>query len=175
MHGTITTFDPREGCGVIHCDNPKIDVSFCLLHVKGEKQLRVGDVVSFVGVAGLNGPEATEVNLLWQRVKTSRTTTARNIHTTKANKFNIAADLQQVAKDIAAKLPNDRDQCASCGKLMIPNMSLLNGTPHRSFCPFCGAVHRDFTTPSSPTLKHKAAEAAVGGVIGVFIGSLFGL
>ena len=167
MHGTITELNPKEGCGVIHCDGLKIDVSLCMSRVKGDKQLTVGDVVSFLGFVGPKGPEAKEIILLWREVKTSTTANA--------NSRNTVTTIQQVAKEIAVKLPNDRDQCASCGKLMIPSLVLSNGAPERSFCPFCGVVHKDFTKPSSPSIKHRAAEAAVGGVISVIVTGLLGL
>lgn len=42
-----------------------------------------------------------------------------------------------------------RVQCNSCGKLMIPRMNLYRGLPERSFCPFCGVVHKDFRLKTS--------------------------
>lgn len=35
-------------------------------------------------------------------------------------------------------------ECGRCGKLMVPRLNVFRGKPERSFCPFCGAVHRDF-------------------------------
>lgn len=80
----------------------------------------------------------------------------------------------QTTLEIPTRHPDDREQCASCGKLMTPTLAFVNGTPHQSFCPFCGQVYRDFRKPSGTTFTGVAAEAAVTGILGSIIGSFFG-
>lgn len=66
MHGVVADFDHSQGCGVIKCDVPKIDVSVCTIHIKDRTHLQPGDVVTFTGIGGPKGPEAREVILLWR-------------------------------------------------------------------------------------------------------------
>ena len=93
-----------------------------------------------------NGPEAREVILLWrggittatinaQRFKTA-TTTQQFPKEVTATDARSKPTIPQPRKGIFATQPDDRDQCGNCGKLMIPTLALLNGSPHRSFCPF---------------------------------------
>lgn len=191
MHGIIIKFDPEQGCGVIHCDDPKVDVSLCISEVKGEKRLRAGDMVNFTGYGGPNGPRAREVILLWRAEKTAATTKAKNFETVKmmwkapkevgATSINEASDqstkplMQPSSREIMGTLPDDRDRCASCAKLMIPNLALANGAPERSFCPFCGGIHKDFTKPSIPTIQGRAKDAVGHGIFGLIIATIFGL
>ena len=191
MHGTITEFDPLRGCGVIYCDDLKVDVSWCMVHAKDETRLQIGDVVNFTGCGGPNGPEAREIILLWrsekksansstQRFKAATTNQKRPTNTTATHVRSTQSEAaipmpRQPQKGLFVMQADDRDQCIHCGKLMTPTLALVDGSPHRSFCPYCGEVRRDFTKPYSPTIKERAADAAVGGVIGVIVSGLFGL
>lgn len=40
--------------------------------------------------------------------------------------------------------PNHRELCGSCRKLMVPRLAFRSGQPTASFCPFCGAEHKNF-------------------------------
>jgi len=189
MHGTIIEFNRLHGCGVIQCEHPKIQVYLSIHHAKDEKYLQIGDVVTFVGCSGPSGPEAREVILLWRSEILDTTLTTHPLKTSMptwqgSRQVMDPEDLRirsQPAKpqiysslmETSTNQPNDREACANCGKLMTPTLALANGTPQRSFCPFCGGVHKDFTKPSVPTLKDRTADAAATGIIGLIIGSLF--
>lgn len=189
MLGTVTEFDLVRGCGVIHCGDLKIDVPLCVSHAKEQNYLEVGDVVSFTGCGGQNGPEARDIILLWRGGIEKATSNASSVEATitRHSEKVIATDIrsmqsqtakltiQQTKMEIFSKQPDGRDQCANCRKLMTPTLALANGVPHRSFCPFCGEIHRDFTKPRIPTIKERAAGAAATGVIGLIVSGLFGL
>ena len=192
MHGIITELDHSQGCGVISCDVPKINVSFRINDVIDKTYLQFGDVVTFTGVGGSNGPEAREVILLWRdgSMKAPSRPQAQEtpINITHNAKKVIAVGVgypldaksiaetshRQPAMGMSNEHRDDRDQCAICRKLMIPTLALVNGTPHQSFCPFCGHVHKDFTKPSGSSFKAVVGQAAATTLLGSIIVRFFG-
>lgn len=58
-----------------------------------------------------------------------------------------ATNLQIISKGNANQHrgKDEREQCQHCGKLMMPRISFQNGSPYKSFCPFCGGLHKKFT------------------------------
>lgn len=40
---------------------------------------------------------------------------------------------------------DERVVCEGCGKKMVPRIAMNNGRPYKSYCPFCGHKHRDFS------------------------------
>lgn len=64
---------------------------------------------------------------------------------------------------------SDKAECYSCHKLMIPRVVIVNERPVRSFCPFCGSVHKDFIPAKSSGVIKEVAGAALGSAVAGFL------
>lgn len=149
MHGTITAFDAVSGHGKLVCTESGAQYHFCNPEPCGGA-MRRGDSVVFEPVEkGL----AHDVVPVWRR----------------------SATTPGAAKPVATPMAvaNDRDTCMCCSKLMTPTLALLGGVAARSFCPFCGEVHRDFTSPARTRPNDYVAEglfsAAITAVFTIFL------
>lgn len=134
MDGMVSFFNPTKGYGFIKTDS--VDHYFHGSDVQGMHVLGTGDRVSFTPVAATRtdkNPRATKITLV---AKASDTP---------PRKDRSKADGPQRAGQGGQQRPDDRETCSSCGKKMVPRMSFRNSEPYRSFCPYCGAVHRKFT------------------------------
>ena len=170
MHGTITAFDASTGHGQLVCTASQKQFDFCNPGPYGEA-MRRGDSVVF---------EPLEKGLVQGAVLVGRRSAMKPVVPAPATSASLG--MQFSGKDPGAHhgfspaRGNDRDTCTCCGKLMTPTLALADGEPVRSFCPFCGEVHRDFTRPARPAslgLKDYAAEGLFSAAItAVFTGFL---
>lgn len=55
---------------------------------------------------------------------------------------------------------DDRVECGSCGRKMVPRLITYQGEPQKSVCPFCGAVYRSFGSCFIATAVYGDYEAA---------------
>ncbi|MDT8992797.1 CFI-box-CTERM domain-containing protein [Curvibacter sp. APW13] len=145
MEGKVSFFNPTKGYGFIKTDSG--DHYFHGSDVQGINVLRTGDRVNFTPVPapqpGKN-PRATKITLIeWGPDNQPRT----DYPAPKA-----AATNQQRSND-------EREVCGSCGKRMVPRMSFRNSEPYRSFCPYCGALHKDFTACFIATAVYQDSMA----------------
>lgn len=125
MDGTVTFFSQDKGYGFIKTQRE--DHFFHAREVRSGEILRTGDQVRFTAQPGPPGksPRATTITLV-ARPQVSAAQTPR--HT----------------KPARAPHQDHREVCAHCGKKIVPRMTMRNNTPYKSFCPFCGAVHKNF-------------------------------
>lgn len=47
-------------------------------------------------------------------------------------------------KSIEQDPDDQRETCAHCGKKMVPRVAMYKGAPRRSYCPYCGGMHKKF-------------------------------
>jgi cold shock CspA family protein len=116
MKGKVKWFSSEKGYGFIFGEDDK-EYHCSVRDVQGGDLPGNGDNVAFEPASGKKGLRATQVTILEKadpRVSDSR---------------------------------NGRDErvtCKHCGKKMVPRISMYNGRPRKSFCPFCGHKHQDF-------------------------------
>lgn len=55
-------------------------------------------------------------------------------------------------------------ECSHCQHHMVPRVIFGEGVPTHSICPFCGALHQDFT-PENPNTFFKDLMCWVGGLL----------
>lgn len=133
MQGMVSFFNSTKGFGFIKTENAG-DHYFHGSDVQGMHTLKTGDQVSFTPVPAKQAnksPRATQVVLVATPQKDG-------------SQKKEAAQVPSRAAPPATR-QDDRETCAACGKRMVPRMSFRNSEPYRSFCPFCGAVHKKFT------------------------------
>ena len=170
MHGTVTAFDAATGHGKLVCTEGGAQYDFCNPQPYGGA-LRRGDSVVFESVEkGL----ARDVSPAWRRSATAlgaAKPVAPPIEPRATHVGQGAGARYGVAPPIA--VANDRDTCMCCGKSMTPTLALVGGVPVRSFCPFCGQVHLDFTPPARTRVNDYVAEglfsAAMTAVFTIFL------
>jgi cold shock CspA family protein len=134
MEGIVTFYNPSKGFGFIKTEGE--DHYFRGSDVQGLNILRTGDRVDFSALPQGpkdKNPRAIKIKLTAKASENK----PRKDRTQQERSTPAAADSQR---------PNDdREVCTACGKRMVPRMTFRNSEPYRSFCPYCGAVHRKFT------------------------------
>lgn len=130
MEGVVTFYNSSKSFGFIKTDGE--DHYFRGSDVQGLKILRTGDKVTFASTpAGPRDKNPKAVQIVLVAMASQQRKEPRHTERT---------------TPAAGQRPHDdREACASCGKQMVPRMSFRNSEPYRSFCPYCGAVHRKFT------------------------------
>jgi cold shock CspA family protein len=134
MEGMVSFFNTAKGYGFIKTDS--VDHYFHGSDVQGMHVLATGDRVSFTPVAPTRSdknPRATKITLVAKAADQPRNERAK------------PQEQQRTGQGGGGQRNDDRETCGSCGKRMVPRMSFRNSEPYRSFCPYCGAVHRKFT------------------------------
>ncbi len=115
MEGTVKWFSQDKGYGFITSDNGQ-DHYFNVRAVQGADLPSNGDKVSFNSKPGNKGPRAVDVKI------TSKVASSR--HNTRQD---------------------DRINCPSCHKKIVPRMITYRGKPEKSVCPYCAATVRTFS------------------------------
>lgn len=66
---------------------------------------------------------------------------------------------------------DDRELCKKCQKTMVPRITFENNRPYRSFCPFCGVLHKKFQLlpMNKPDLTHAVFFGIAFSVGWVFV------
>jgi cold shock CspA family protein/predicted RNA-binding Zn-ribbon protein involved in translation (DUF1610 family) len=59
--------------------------------------------------------------------------------------------------------------CPHCGKKMVPRVTMENGVPSRSFCPFCGGLYKKFPIPLPVKIFFILILSIIGGAFIFFI------
>lgn len=165
MHATINAFDAASGYAKLGCTGRATQYGFCDPEPYGGALRNGGFVLVKRGGEGL----AQGVVLAWRRSSKKPVApkpVASPVQTVTAQVGQGLEACCGVAPAMAAA--NDRDTCTCCGKLMTPTLALVEGVPARSFCPFCGEVHRDFTLPARTCPKDYVAEGLFSAAITAF-------
>lgn len=116
MEGKVKWFSSEKGYGYIVGEDTK-DYYFNVSQVQGSDLPRNGDVVNYEPSQGKKGPRASAV-----RIKIRSTATSQS-----------------------SGRSDDRVECPSCRKRMVPRMVTYQGSPSKSLCPFCGTTYKDFS------------------------------
>lgn len=92
------------------------------------------DIERFFGVRDVKGSELAKTGdyVKFSHYDGKKGPAARDVEITLSQKETKAAT-------------DDRVHCPHCGKKMVPRMSFDRGSPHRSYCPFCGGMVKDFS------------------------------
>lgn len=164
MRGTVIEFDKLRREGRIHCLDTGNRFKFRLSNVVGRASIRIGDKVQFSPGKVDGAIQATMVMLAGASASPHPAPAAR-----------VLARIEPTA-GVQARVHcagDDTDQCVHCRKRMVPRLTTHDGYPQRSFCPFCGGIHRDFTLPPAPTVAQTVGGAILGGALTALLGSLF--
>lgn len=120
MDGVVTFFDPKKGYGFIKTHGE--DHYFQGSDVQGLNVLNSGDQVSFTSKPNPRGKAPMATNIV---LKPSQSASQRSSE--------------------RAPRRDDRPECTNCGRKIVPRMSFYQGAPDKSYCPFCGALHKKFS------------------------------
>ena len=115
MRGTVKWFSQERGYGFATSEDG-VDYYFSVREIVGAKLPRNGDGVEFESTTSAKGPRATNVR--------------------------ITIDQEGARRDRSTR--DDREECQSCGKRMVPRLYYSYGALVSSICPYCGGLHRDF-------------------------------
>lgn len=155
MHGTVTAFDAATGHGKLVCTEGGAQYDFCNPQPYGGAMRRGDSVVFELGEKGV----ARDVVPEWRRSSTAPVAARPDAPPVQPGTAPAGPGLEACCGVVPVMaVANTRDTCMCCGKSMTPTLSLVSGMPVRSFCPFCAAVHRDFTPPARVGVKDYAAE-----------------
>ena len=174
MLGTVKTFDSQTGCATIRCNSLDQEITLCVSDLPGSEQnLRVGDLLQFQCEPNQGRPQITSFLLISRAGRVSRSPPNVPLRTADPAPRPPSA---QTADSTAA---SHSTACDHCGKHMTPRLVLFNGYPQRSFCPFCGNVHKDFTQATRPSatqaLQSAGASAVFDGVFCLLVAGLIGM
>ena len=174
MLGTVKTFNSQTGCATIQCSALDQEIALCVTDLPGaERHLRVGDLLQFECEPNQGRPKITSFLLIARAGRVSRSPPTAPLR--KAD----PAPRPPSAPTVDSTAGSHSIACHHCGKHMTPCLVLFNGYPQRSFCPFCGGVHRDFTQAKSPSateaVQYAGASAVFDGVVYLVVAGLFGM
>ena len=119
MKGTVKWFDSERGYGFI-MTGAGADYYFHARGVVGAWMPVQGDVVTFEPRSGKKGPRAEDVRF-------------------------VERGTGSAGYDTGARRADDRVECGSCHRRMVPRIIVRDGHADHSVCPFCGTVYKDFT------------------------------
>jgi len=120
MQGKVKWFSRDKGFGYI-VGGDGIEAYFNIKDIIGSNLPRNGDLVSYECVKNSKGIKALSVEILKE-----------NRQETNGSQRHNGGD--------------HRETCVSCQKKMVPRMAMREGAPYRSYCPYCGAMHKDFSS-----------------------------
>lgn len=84
-----------------------------------------------------------------------------------------ANNVEISTSDTDTKKEDQRVTCPKCHKKVIPRLSMQDGVPAASFCPFCGGLIKDFTKDSNLEVIIKIVIMVVLVAIMIYKGTLF--
>jgi|LSQX01.2.fsa_nt_gb cold shock CspA family protein len=116
MKGQVKFFHQEKGYGFVYGEDGR-DYYFNVRDIQGVDLPNNKDEVVFEPKETAKSPRATKLKIV-------------------ATSTNTTTDLHS---------GDQRERCHSCGKKMVPRIGFYRGTPDKSYCPFCGGVHKDFS------------------------------
>ncbi len=157
-NGTVVKFDSATAKGSIFCQSLSGTVQFRAASVRDAEKLEPGDLVQFeLGHIDGRG-QAVQISLVAKGAPAAPS--ARS----SSSAFGSSFGNEPVRHD-------DKEQCRACSKFMVPGLTMGHGIPERSFCPFCGAVHRDFRIVEKPGVIKEVGHAVAGTALGSLLTS----
>ncbi|KJG37807.1 hypothetical protein UA32_12290 [Photobacterium angustum] len=115
MEGTVKWFSQEKGYGFITSDHSGEDHYFNIRSIRGAELPSNGDKVLFESKTGNQGLRAVDVKITLKAIKSRH-------------------DKQ-----------DDRINCPSCHKKIVPRIVTYYGKPEKSLCPYCGATVKTFS------------------------------
>ena len=159
--GTVVKFDSATGRGSIFCQSLSGRVQFQAASVRDTEKLESGDLVQFE-LGHIDGAgQAVQVSLIAKGARA-----ASSIQASAPRAASLASSTGN-----AFVRHDDKEQCRACSKFMVPGLTMVHGIPERSFCPFCGAVHRDFRVAEKPGVVKEVGHAVAGAALGSLLAS----
>ncbi|MHA7229470.1 cold shock domain-containing protein [Vibrio campbellii] len=117
MKGLVKWFSSEKGYGFITSDLGQ-DHYFNVRSVVGAELPTNGDSVEFESKMGNKGPRAVSVKITGKAIKQNQSERPRD----------------------------DRINCPSCDKKIVPRMITYRGEPDKSVCPYCATTVQNFRT-----------------------------
>lgn len=121
MQGTVKFYNKEKGYGFIYSDETERDYFFGISDWKNSSEPKANDDIQFDIVDSKNSKKK-----------------AINI---KVIKSSIIKKQEAYAKS------DDRINCPSCNKRIVPRMITYRGSPEKSVCPYCSVLIKRFSYP----------------------------